>query len=135
MEIEISSRAGKKKKLVEALLPSIIEQVGLRSSRSQLLIMIHSDMEESGLAVPLMSNVYCVSLNSRLSLNELAVALAHEMVHVAQMVKGLLKAGPRGGHYWAGKFYAASTAYLDKPWEIKAFARQELIARRALERL
>jgi len=135
MEIEVCARAGNKKKLVSALLPSIVEQVGLRLSRASLMVMIHGDMEDPGLAVPLAPNMYCISLNSRLTLNELAVSLAHEMVHIAQMIKGTLKSGPDGGNWWSGKFYPASTPYLDKPWEIKAFQRQELIARRALESL
>lgn len=135
MEIEVSARAGNKKKLVSALLPSMVQQLGLGSSRAGLLVMIHGDMEDPGLAVLLMPNMYCISLNSRLSLGELAVSLAHEMVHVAQMIRGTLKSGPDGGSWWSGKFYPESTPYLDKPWEIKAFQRQELIARRALESL
>lgn len=133
MQVEIVARGGRKRRLIEAILPSIISQVGLARSRASLLVVLRSDMEDSGIAVPLMQGVYCVAVNSRLSLNELSVSLSHEMVHIAQMVKGKLKPGPRGGHYWSGKFYPASTAYLDLPWEIAAFSRQEIIARRAFD--
>jgi hypothetical protein len=64
---------------------------------------------------------------------ELALALSHEMVHVKQMAKGQLKGASRGAQMWMGKRYPASTPYLDRPWEVEAFSRQELIMRRAIE--
>jgi hypothetical protein len=34
---------------------------------------------------------------------------------------------------WKGKRYSKKTKYLDMPWEIDAFSKQELLLRRALE--
>ena len=34
---------------------------------------------------------------------------------------------------WKGKFYGRGVAYLQQPWEIDAFAKQELIFRRAID--
>ena len=38
-----------------------------------------------------------------------------------------------GLYVWLGKMYSKKTPYLDMPWEIEAFSKQELILRRAFE--
>jgi hypothetical protein len=37
------------------------------------------------------------------------------------------------GKRWKGKYYGSKTRYLDQPWEIDAFSKQELIFRRAID--
>jgi len=64
---------------------------------------------------------------------ELGVSLAHELVHCAQIIRGTLKIGERDAVIWAGKNYSAKTPYYDQPREQKAFAKQEIIFRRAIE--
>jgi hypothetical protein len=51
---------------------------------------------------------------------------------VRQMALGLLKT-ENGANYWRGKRYTPRTKYLDMPWEVDAFSKQELIFRRAIE--
>jgi hypothetical protein len=51
---------------------------------------------------------------------------------VAQFAKGTLQVTPKGKR-WKGKFYGNDVAYLQQPWEIDAFSKQELIFRRAIE--
>jgi hypothetical protein len=51
---------------------------------------------------------------------------------VAQFAKGTLQVTPKGKR-WKGKFHGLNVAYLQQPWEIDAFAKQELIFRRAIE--
>jgi hypothetical protein len=58
--------------------------------------------------------------------------LAHELVHVRQLAKGVLKITPRG-RTWQGRFYSKKTPYLQQPWEIQAFAQQEIVFRRAID--
>jgi hypothetical protein len=53
------------------------------------------------------------------------------MVHVRQMAKGKFKSLPNG-NTWNGKLYTKKTKYLDQPWEQDAFAKQELVFRRAI---
>ena len=63
----------------------------------------------------------------------MGITLAHEMVHVRQMAKGTLKSVAKGYSTWNGKLYnSKKTKYLDQPWEQDAFAKQELIFRRAI---
>ena len=57
--------------------------------------------------------------------------LAHEMVHVRQLAKGLLRA-KNGKKWWRGKLYSNRVKYTDMPWEQDALARQEIIFRRAI---
>ena len=65
------------------------------------------------------------------SFDRLGVTLAHEMVHVKQLAKGTLKT-VKGVSYWNGRRYSKRTKYLDQPWEIEAFSKQELLFRRAI---
>jgi hypothetical protein len=64
---------------------------------------------------------------------DLGVTLAHEMVHVRQLAKGMLRV-EGGNKWWMGKKYSKRTKYLDMPWELDAFSRQEILFRRALEK-
>ena len=135
----------KNRKFAAALMPSIIKQLGLENSTSAVCVMFDDSQEgNEGTTVDLgIEGVNCFLVlikpqnlrGSRFTIGhkELAVTLAHEMVHVKQMAKGQLKAASRGAQSWMGKRYPASTPYLDRPWEVEAFSRQELIMRRALE--
>ena len=39
-----------------------------------------------------------------------------------------------GVNYWKGKRYRKNHRYLEMPWEVEAFSKQELLFRRTLER-
>jgi hypothetical protein len=134
----------KNRKFATSLMPSIIKQLKLEKSNAAVCVIIEDFGDNEGTAVDL--NVLGVGgflvlikpQNLRgnkfiIGHRELAISLSHEMVHIKQMVKGQLKSGPDGSQTWLGKNYPASTPYLDRPWEIEAFSRQELIMRRAIE--
>jgi len=134
MEIEVNGRT-RSKKFVEAMLPSMIRQLGLERCRKALLIRVANECDgEAGLTVDLSkwTGTYLVVLTPNRNLVQLGLSLAHELVHVKQLASGLLKQ-TRNGHTWAGKRFSKKTPYLDMPWEIDAFSRQELILRRAFE--
>ena len=135
----------KNRKFAAALMPSIIRQLGLTNSHSAVCVMIDDGFgDNEGTTVNIgVEGIDCYLVvikpqnlrGDRFTIGhkELAITLAHEMVHVKQMAKGQLKLGPRGSQIWMGKRYPAKTPYLDRPWEIEAFSRQELIMRRAIE--
>lgn len=132
MEFHIDGSA-KTKKVIEALLPSMLEQLKLTKSKKLLHIIIDKDLEELGTTVPLKGlDTYLVVLRPVKDIAVLGATLAHELTHVAQFAKGTLQLTPRGKR-WKGKYYGRRTPYLDQPWEIQAFAKQELIMRRAIE--
>ena len=120
-----------KAKFVNAILPSMIKQLGLSNSRKSLLIRIARECEGMGMTVPLHGLDSYVVVIRPMKLKDIGLTLAHEMVHVRQMAKGTLKT-VNGATYWNGKKYSKKTPYLDQPWEQDAFARQEIIFRKAI---
>jgi hypothetical protein len=133
MEFKVEARSVKKRKFVEAILPSIIEQLSLTNSRKAVLIRLESDCEGMGMTVPVdFIDSYVVVVRATMSIKDIGLTLAHEMVHVRQMARGILKS-VNGVQYWAGKRYTKRTKYLDQPWERDAFARQEIVFRKAID--
>ncbi len=122
----------KKVEFVKAILPSIIRQLGLTKSRKSLLIRIANECEGMGMTVPLHGLDSYVVVVKPMKLKDIGITLAHEMVHVRQMARGILQT-VNGVNYWCGKRYTKRTKYLDMPWEQDAFARQEIIFRKAIE--
>lgn len=124
------------RKFVEAILPSMLTQLKLNASRRALLIRIADECEDNqGITLDLTqaTGAYLVVIKPNRRLKEIGMTLAHELVHVKQLAKGQLKYTKTGANIWAGKRYSKSIAYLDRPWEVEAFSRQELILRRAIE--
>ena len=121
------------KRYIETLLPSMLAQLKLTKSKKLLHIKLDKELEENGTTVPLMGiDTILVVLKPTRNKIDLGVTLAHELTHVAQFAKGTLKPTPKGLK-WKGKFYGRSVAYLQQPWEIDAFSKQELIFRRAID--
>ncbi len=134
MEFVVQTRSRQIKAFVETILPSMIKQLGL--SRSKKLLFVKTAREgledHDGLTSYLKQFDAIVVLIKPQSLERMGVTLAHEMVHVKQLAKGILKS-VKGVNYWHGKKYSKRTKYLDQPWEIEAFSKQEIIFRRAIE--
>lgn len=123
----------KTKRFVESMLPSMLEQLKLTKSKKLLHVIIDPDLEDLGTTVPLKGmDTYLVVLRPVKDIAVLGATLAHELTHVAQFAKGTLQLTPRG-KLWKGKYYGRKVPYLDQPWEIQAFAKQEIVFRRAIE--
>ena len=125
--------AARTRQYIAALLPSMLTQLKLTQSRTHLQIKVDKDIEHKGQTIPLTGiNTILVVIKPTRDRVQLGITLAHELAHVAQFAKGLLKCTPKGKR-WRGRYYGRSVAYLDQPWEQAAFARQEIIFRRAIE--
>lgn len=141
MEYLVESSNLKSKKFLNALMPSMIEQLGLANSRRAVLVSITDDIDEGmeGATMNIeVADCYLVLIRqpkriTKTSLLNMAGTLAHEMVHVRQLAKGMMKFGPNQSRIWMGKRYTKKTKYLDQPWELDAFAKQEIILRRAID--
>ena len=132
MDYLVEAHSKQKKQFIEAILPSMIKQLGLTNTRKSLLIRLEKDCEGMGYTVPVdILDSYVVIIKPSMSIKSIGVTLAHEMVHVRQMAKGILKI-KNGVNYWCGKRYTKRTKYLDQPWEQDAFARQEIVFRKAI---
>lgn len=135
MEFKVEG-SRRNRKFVEAILPSMLSQLKLESCRKGLLVRIHDECEDnSGVTLDLVAvtSCYLIIIKPNRRLKEIGLTLAHEMVHVKQMAKGTLKTAKNGDNIWANRRYPKKTKYLDRPWEVEAFSRQELILRRAIE--
>lgn len=135
MEFKVEG-SRRNKKFIEAILPSMINQLALQNSRKAVVIRVADECgTDAGCTIDLsnLTGCYMVVIKPHRKLKEIGITLAHEMVHVKQMAKGVLKGTKNGCTVWAGKRYKKATPYLDRPWEIEAFSRQELILRRAIE--
>jgi hypothetical protein len=122
-------------------MPSMIEQLGLARSRRAVLVKVTHDVEDGFKGATLnidIADCYLVLIKqpkrvTKSSLMDIGLTLAHEMVHVRQLAKGQMKFLPNQARIWMGKRYNKRTHYLDQPWELDAFARQEILFRKAIE--
>jgi hypothetical protein len=126
--------AGRKtRRYIESVMPSMLTQLGLTRSRKLLVVKVDPDLVAMGTTIPLTGiDTFLVVLKPNRNWVTLGVTLAHELTHVAQFAKGHLRPTAKGT-MWKGRIYKANHPYLDQPWEIQAFERQELIFRRAIE--
>jgi hypothetical protein len=132
MEYHIEAGA-KTRRYIEAILPSMMAQLGLNRSRRLLMIKVDQSLTELGTTVPMLGiDTFLVVLKPTRNLVNLGITLAHELTHVSQFANGTLQVTPRGKK-WKGKFYPTAHPYLDQPWEVQAFARQEIVFRKAIE--
>jgi len=132
MDYLVEAHSKQKKQFIEAILPSMIEQLGLTNTRKSLVIRLEKDCEQMGYTVPVdILDSYVVVIKPTMSIKSIGITLAHEMVHVRQFAKGILKV-KNGVNYWKGKKFTKRTKYLDQPWEQDAFAKQELVFRKAI---
>jgi hypothetical protein len=141
MEYKIEASNVKIRKFLESLMPSFIEQLGLTNSKRAVLVKVTKDLDKDFQGATMNIEVAdCILVLIKppkrltpMRLMDMSSTLAHEMVHVKQLAKGQMKLLPNEDRMWKGKRYSKKTKYLDMPWEIDAFSKQELLLRRAIE--
>ena len=113
MEYRVEASNKKVLKFLESIMPKMIEELGLSNSRRAVFVKVTRDVQE-GLEGSTqyfdMADCYIVLIKppARLtpsSLIHTATTLAHEMVHVRQLAKGILKFLPNERRIWRGKKY------------------------------
>jgi hypothetical protein len=133
MEFKVEAASHLRRKFITAIMPSMIDQLGLTNSKKAILVVVDPDATNLGATINLdFIDSYVITIKPQ-SIKSIGITLAHEMVHVYQLAKGILKPKNNGVNIWAGKKYGKKTKYLDMPWEIQAFQRQEILFRRAIE--
>lgn len=141
MEYAVEASNAKCQTFLASLMPSMIKQLGLENSKKAVLVKVTEDVEPGMHGATLYIEVaecYLILIRkpSRLTkraIIDISTTLAHEMVHVRQLARGMMKFAPNKARIWMGKLYTKKTKYLDQPWELDAFARQEIIVRRAID--
>jgi hypothetical protein len=141
MEYLVEATNRNVKEFLTHLMPSMIDQLGLGTSRKAVLVKVTNDQLEEMKGATLdiaIADCYLVLIKppkriTKTSMLDMALTLSHEMVHVRQLAKGMLRYLPNDNKLWMGQRYNKKTKYLDQPWELDAFARQEIVLRRAIE--
>jgi hypothetical protein len=75
-----------------------------------------------------------IFLDAKMTIRHMLRVLAHEMVHLKQLVLGQLKY-VGDDTYWLGKLFPEGKSYVNRPWEIEAAQKQEILALRFEEAL
>lgn len=132
--MEFYVEAGPKtNQLIESVLPGMLDQLGLTKCKKLLMVKIDRELKCMGSTVPMpFIDTYLVLIKPTRDFYILGTTLAHELVHVQQLVRGVLKITPKG-RMWNGRLYSKKTPYLQQPWELRAFAQQEIVFRRAID--
>lgn len=133
MRYEVFSNSPAKRKLILGILPSVLSQLKIERSTFSLQVFTSPNILSTGLtALDEESKLISVFISSGLHLKETGIAFCHEMVHAKQLISGKLKR-TADKFTWAGKSFCLKTKYMDRPWELQAFAKQEIIFRRSIE--
>jgi hypothetical protein len=133
MRYEVFSNSSPKRRLILGILPSALSQLNIERSTFSLQVFASSNIQGTGLtALDEELKLISVFINRGLHLKETGIAFCHEMVHVKQLAAGKLKRFS-DRFTWAGKNFCLTTKYMDRPWELQAFAKQEIIFRKSIE--
>jgi hypothetical protein len=118
-------------------MPNLIKQLKLERSQKYVLIEISHDAIGGANAMGSTTNLpgldsFVIALKPQ-RWQDLGSTLAHEMVHVKQFAKGqFVTKGDK--QFWMGKRVTKRVKYLDQPWEVEAFSKQEILFRKAIEK-
>jgi len=131
--IQVLLRKGSKKNFLEAATLFFAQELKLKNSSYELVVMTQKGLVKSqninGLATKLHDKLLGVVIDSNLNIEKSISTLAHEMVHVKQMATGKLQHKTIRGKevaFWNGKKVKAD--YLDRPWEQQAWSQEVLLS-------
>ena len=134
MEIKIVSRSKVRKITIDLTTRFLRKELKLEKSKFTLMINTISGLRKdhgfNGMVAQTGDRDITMIVDSRLGEGDLIQCVAHEMVHVKQIAKGQLTIGKRNTQLWLGQ--KVNTVYHERPWEQEAFARERLLAARAL---
>jgi hypothetical protein len=131
--IQVLLRKGSKKNFLEAATLFFAQELKLKNSSYELVVMTQKGLVKSqninGLATKLHDKLLGVVIDSNLNIEKSISTLAHEMVHVKQMATGKLQHKTIRGKevaFWNGKKVKAD--YLNRPWEQQAWSQEVLLS-------
>lgn len=134
MEIEIVSRSKVRKITIDLVTKFLRKELKLEKSTFALTIYTMSGLRKregyNGVVAQTGPREITMMIDSRLGEGDLIQCVSHEMVHVKQIAKGQLTLDRRNNQLWLGQ--KVIKVYHERPWEQEAFARERLLASRAL---
>ena len=131
MNWKIELRSSNIRNLLESAMPHIVNQLNLNRNKCSVMVICDRDLTHSGLTIPnILDNEHLIVLRPSRNPAFVFSSLCHEMVHIAQTATGRLK-----GWRWCGKKWPKNTPYMNRPWELDAYSKQEILLRRTLDKL
>jgi len=134
MEIEIVTRSVKRKLMLDLASQFLRKELKLEKSKYALTIYNSPGLRKregfNGVCSEVADHDIVIMIDGGLGEADLVQCLAHEMVHVKQIAKGQLQLDSKSNQTWLGQ--RVNTVYHERPWEQEAFARERLLASRAL---
>lgn len=134
MEIKTVTRSIKRKFVIETATQFLRKELKLEKSTYALTIYNTPGLRKregfNGICSKTGDREITIMVDGGLGEADLAQCLAHEMVHAKQIAKGQLQLDAKNRQTWLGQ--RVSKEYHERPWEQEAFARERILAYRAL---
>jgi hypothetical protein len=133
MEYNVKIKSKVRKDLLEKVMPFYADQLNIGNFNYDIIVVNNKYLRKcfkyNGQVFHSGPREITIELDSYLKTGPLLVTLAHEMVHVKQMVRGQIQwRKARNGRVmpsWCGKTVKAK--YENRPWEIEAIIRQDFL--------
>lgn len=134
MNTQVHFRSQVKREFIQNVVAVLAKELKLDKRDFELDICVRKNLAKNGgyngAVQPHEDGGYVMFIDSGLNAVTMIQTLAHEMVHVKQMVLGQLRIDVDeygfATHYWLGK--KNTDKYFDRPWEIDAWAKERLLS-------
>lgn len=134
MEIEIVTTSVKRKLTLELATKFLRKELKLEKSKYALTVYNAPGLRKregfNGICSKMGEREITIIVDGGLGESELIQCIAHEMVHAKQIAKGQLQLDTKNRQLWLGQ--RVNKEYHERPWEQEAFARERILAYRAL---
>ena len=134
MKIDIVTRSVKRRLTIDLATKFLRKELKLEKSKYELTIYNAPGLRKregfNGICSKTGDREITVMVDGGLDESDLVQCLAHEMVHVKQIAKGQLQLDEKNYQLWLGQ--RGPKEYHERPWEQEAFARERILAYRAL---
>ena len=136
MEIEIAARASITKNVIETCVALFKKELKLENSKYSLVILTDRGMSTRdgcrGSVFQVGPKALGMVIDTAMSIENLIITIAHEMVHVKQYARGQIKHGKNlKSKFWMGQ--KNKSQYYDSPWEIEAYSKERVLANKVFK--
>ena len=107
-----------------------VEYARLLNLKGLIVVQHDDELKSLGCAEHMAKGIYRIGLNLKLgNVATMLQTLGHEMLHVQQYAKGILKLADNGDITWKGKAYPLKKRpeYHRQPWEISVMRRETIL--------
>jgi hypothetical protein len=136
MEIEIVARASITKTVIQTCVELFKKELKLQNSKYSLVILTDRGMSKRdgcrGSVFQVGPKALGMVIDTAMSIENLIITIAHEMVHVKQYARGQITHGKNlKSKFWMGQ--KIKSQYYDSPWEVEAYSRERVLANKIFQ--